>query len=92
MKQKLIVKYISIIFILATFMGSFHYHNDIQEHTDCQICTVQHNVSDIDTPADVNYLTLLSIKSESILTCLDTFSIQKRFFHFSARAPPFYTT
>ena len=91
MKQKLIVKYISIIFIVATFMGSMHHHNDMQEHSDCQICTIQHNVEDIDTPTDVSYLTLFAIISEATLSSLQKLLTHKKHLCFSARAPPLFT-
>jgi len=88
MKQNFVVKYISIIVILASFMGSFHHHNDLKQHNDCQICTIQHNVTDIDTPADVSYLTLFTIVLEATLASLPNFQIEKQNLTFSARAPP----
>jgi len=91
MKQKFIVKYISIIFIFATFITSFHHHNDMQEHNDCQICTIQNSIADMDTPTDVTYLTLLSLISESTITTLENLQTQKDYRTFSARAPPFYS-
>ena len=91
MKQKLLLRYISIIVILASFMGSIHHHNDLKQHNDCKICTIQHNVSDIDTPIDVNYLTLLSIVSEATLSTLSSFQLEKQDFSFSARAPPLFS-
>ena len=91
MKQKFIVKYISIIFIFATFMTSFHHHNDMQEHDDCQICTIQNNIVDIDTPIDITYFTILSTVSESITLSLENLQTQKDHKTFSARAPPFYS-
>ena len=88
MKQKLIVKYISIIVILSSFMGSFHHHNDLKQHNDCKICTLQHNINDIDTPVDVSYLTLFSLRSEATVTELQSLHTQKYLSTFSARAPP----
>jgi len=91
MKQKLIIKYISIIFAFATFMGTFHHHNDLKKHNDCQICTIQNSIADMDTPMDVTYLTLLSLISESTITTLENLQTQKDYRTFSARAPPFYS-
>jgi len=91
MKKKLIIKYISIIFVIATFVGSLHQHNDFQEHNDCQICTISHNVSDINTPTDINYLTLFTVLSEATLANLPNLQIEKHFFTFSARAPPVFS-
>ena len=91
MKQKLLVKYISIIFVIATFMGSFHHHDDLQEHSNCQICIVSHNVADIDTPTDVSYLTLFSNPSEATLSSLESLQTQHNQLFFSARAPPLFS-
>jgi hypothetical protein len=91
MKKKLLVKYISIIFMIATFMGSLHHHNDLQEHNNCQICTISHNVANIDTPIDVNYLVLFTIVSEATLASLPNFQIEKQKLTFSARAPPLFS-
>ena len=91
MKQNFVVKYISIIVMLASFMGSFHHHNDLKQHNDCKICTIQHNVTDIDTPADVTYLTLFTIHSEATIARLINFQVEENHFTFSARAPPLFS-
>jgi len=91
MKQKLLIRYISIIVILASFMGSFHHHNDLKQHNDCKICTIQQNVTDIDTPVDVSYLTLLTLVSEATLATLPSFQLEKQNFTFSVRAPPLFS-
>jgi len=88
MKRKLVVQYISIIFIIATFMGSLHHHNDMQEHNDCKVCTIQHNIVDIDTPVTVNYVQLFTIASATPLINLQN-SLEKNLnFSLNARAPP----
>ena len=72
-------------------MGSMHHHNDMQSHSDCQICTIQNNVTDIDTPSDVNYLVLFSTISEATLSSLENLQTEKKHFTFSARAPPLFS-
>ena len=91
MKQKFVVKYISIIVILASFMGSLHHHNDLKPHNDCQICTIQHNVTDIDTPIDVSYLTLFSIHSEATISTVANLQQEATYFTSLARAPPLFS-
>jgi len=91
MKQKLIVKYISIIFVIATFMSGLHHHNDLQKHSDCQICTIQNSLTDIDTPSNVNYVTSLFIESQETLTDLKNFQLAQKHLTFSARAPPLFS-
>lgn len=89
--NKLLAKYLTIVFVIATFMGSLHHHNDFKTHTDCQVCTVQQNITDIDTPSDVSYITLFSLQSESTLILLTTLQTEECYSSFSARAPPLYT-
>jgi len=91
MRQKILIKYISIIFVISTFMSSFHHHNDLQEHNNCQICIVQSNIADIDTPTDVTYLTLFSTPSEATLVNLQNLQTQKQHLTSTARAPPLFS-
>ena len=89
MKHKLLIKYIGFIFVIATFMSSLHHHHgDLQEHNDCQVCTVQHNITDIDTPTNISYLTFLFTPSEAALVSFKELHSQKNNFTFGARAPP----
>jgi len=91
MKDKLIVKFINIIFVLATFLSALHHHNDLQEHNDCQVCIISYNITDIDTPVDVYYITLFSTISEATIATLEKLQTQKKHFTFGARAPPFFS-
>ncbi len=88
MNLKLGKKYFSIIFILAMFMGAFHHHNDLKQHNDCQICTVQTNIANGDLPTDVMYLTKLEIVRESVTTKFASIHTNKLQNHLNARAPP----
>jgi hypothetical protein len=91
MMNRFFRKYLSIVFVLATLMGVFHHHNDLKQHSDCQICTIQSSISDADTPVETVYLTQLDIFRESIvteLTDLHTTELQNQL---HARAPPFFS-
>ena len=88
MKFKFAQKYLSIVFLLASLMGSMHHHNDLQEHNDCQICTISSSIADADTPVDVKYLTLLCLQSEVTLSQLPEFFKQHIPSQFHSRAPP----
>jgi len=81
-------KYLSIIFIVATFMGVFHHHNDLKQHNDCKICMVQSSLTHVDTPVDAHYLTDLEIFTESILTPLVSLHVKQVDNFIQARAPP----
>ena len=88
MKKYLLSKYISIIFVLATFMGSVHHHNDLKSHSDCQICTIQNTIADSDTPVETTYLQELSLQSEAVTTRLDSFEYKQVAATLHSRAPP----
>ena len=81
-------KYLSIIFVIATFMGVFHHHNDLKQHNDCKICTIQSSIANADTPVDTVYITKLEIFSESIATAFASLHVQKIYNPEKARAPP----
>lgn len=81
-------KYLSILFILATFMGVFHHHNDLKPHHECQICTIESIIADIDLPQEHSYLENIDTEVEVILTSLSTQEQEKRVSTLQARAPP----
>jgi len=69
-------------------MGVFHHHNDLKQHPDCKICTLQSSIANADTPVDVVYLSQLDIASESIVVKLINLHSKKTKNYFNARAPP----
>jgi hypothetical protein len=91
MLQKFAKKYLAIIFLFASLMGSMHHHKDMQVHSDCKICVVHARIANADTPVDVCYVTPLTIYSESILTSLFTPHQQENISTLHARAPPFFS-
>ena len=88
MTYKFMHKYLSIVFLLASFMVTFHYHNDLKAHSDCQICTISASVTTIDTPNNVLYLTPLTILHEAILSTLPRFTSKHIDSYNNSRAPP----
>jgi len=81
-------KYLSIIFVIATLVGVFHHHNDLKQHHDCQLCTIQSSIANADMPVDVVYLSQLDIVSEAIVVEFANFHSQKTKNTLNARAPP----
>ena len=81
-------KYLTIIFITATFMGVFHHHNDLKQHNDCKICIIQSNLAQVDTPVEVQYLTSLELLNESIATAHISLHVKQVHNYFQVRAPP----
>jgi len=81
-------KYLSIIFIVATFVAVFHHHDDLKLHSDCQICTIQSNISNIDTPIDVIYLSHVEQYSEKTPDKLFNLHENQEKSTLQARAPP----
>lgn len=88
MMYKWLKKYLSIVFVIVTFMGVFHHHKDFQTHENCQICTIQSNLANADTPPIVVYVQSLDIKSQSTISAIFTLNINKLFSTLNARAPP----
>lgn len=80
--------YFSIIFVVASLIGVFHHHNNLQAHSDCQICTIQSSIADADTPVQTFYLSTLKHISESTLTPLFSLIQKKNTHSLQARAPP----
>ncbi len=88
MLKGIVAKYISIIVILSAFMGSFHHHNDLKQHNDCQICTMQYNTQDIDIPQKVVYVSSLLYLNEGIKTKFYSVVLAQYIALDNARAPP----
>lgn len=89
--MKFIRRYISTLFIVAMSMGVFHHHNDLKQHNNCQICTISHNLVDIDTPIEVSYLTTLTLKSDSITAKLADLHQKAVISTLQVRAPPLFS-
>ncbi len=88
MKKYLLKNILSIVVLVATFIGASHHHNDLKSHSDCQICTISASVTNIDTPSDVVYLTSLTIFHEAILSQLPRFTSKHIDSLNNSRAPP----
>ena len=88
MKLRLLKKYFYIAFIVTTFLGTFHHHHDAQQHNDCQVCTIQSNIADGDTPVETRYYTKLDVNLEAILSELSNLHPNRYSNPLNARAPP----
>jgi len=82
-------KYFSIIYVFAILMGVFHHHHDGKQHSDCQVCSIQSNLANADTPTDVVYLSQLDIAFESIVVKFANLHSKKTKNFLNARAPPY---
>ncbi len=91
MKSSFVRKYLSIIFLMATLLSGMHHHNDLKQHSDCQICTIQSSMANADTPVDVVYVSKLDIFHEAIVTQLENLTTKKCFNPLNARAPPHFS-
>jgi|GEM_PF-610004 len=88
MIQKFLRKYLSIIFIFATLFSVSHIHNDLAQHSDCQICIIEANTQNIDTPTDAVYLSIIDVVAESPLKELISLHAVELTTNLKARAPP----
>ena len=88
MEYSFLRKYLSIIFLVATLFGALHHHNDLKQHNDCKICTIQTSMADADMPVDRLYITQLDIFHEAIIKQLFNLHTIKCINPLNARAPP----
>jgi hypothetical protein len=88
MKMSFIQRYFSIVFIVATILVSFHHHDDLRVHNDCQVCTISSSIIDADTPIKVSYLSKIEVLSESIVLRLSNLCSRLLQNHINSRAPP----
>ncbi len=70
-------------------MGVFHHHDDLKQHNDCQICTVQSSIANADTPVETLYVSSVHLASESIITTLTHLCSSQTQRNIQVRAPPF---
>jgi len=88
--ERSLQKYFAIVLLFSSFMGTFHHHNDLKVHHDCQICTIQSNMANADTPVDVVYFTTLNIFVDPIVKKLGTLHSKIVTNPLKARAPPIF--
>lgn len=79
---------LSALFIVATLLGAMHHHNDFKSHSDCQVCTLQFNLSSGDIPSEPVYLQELSNNPEKIITEGKSLHVSALISNVNARAPP----
>ncbi|WP_457743715.1 hypothetical protein [Sulfurimonas sp.] len=77
--------------MFATLLGVMHHHNDLKQHNDCKICTIQASIANADTPVDVVYLTQLDVFHEAIFTQLFHSRDEVLLSTIHARAPPLFS-
>ena len=69
-------------------LGGLHHHNDLKQHSDCTICTIQASMANADTPVERLYVTQLDIFHEAIIKQLLSFHTTECTNPLNARAPP----
>ncbi len=91
MTTKFLKKYFAIIFLLASFAGSMHHHDDLLQHDDCKVCVVQSNILNADLPSDAIYLSQIDNRSEGIITKLVSLHLEILPNEYHSRAPPLFS-
>ncbi len=89
MIKKWLRKYFAVVLVLASLLGSMHHHNDLKQHNDCQICTIQSSLSHADTPVDRLYLHQITLQAETPATVFTNLVVSAGHIALTARAPPF---
>jgi len=88
MIKRWLSKYFATVFVLATLMGVFHQHSNLQVHEDCQICVVASSIADGDTPEESLYLKPIEKTSLVVQSHKIQFFSYKTSASLHARAPP----
>ncbi len=88
MIKRWLSKYFATVFVLATLMGVFHHHSDLQTHEDCQICVIASSIADGDTPTPKVYITTVKKVSYTLETNYLLFYSDAPYNSLNARAPP----
>jgi hypothetical protein len=88
MRLKLYGRFFSIVFVVATLLGVLHHHNDLKSHSDCQICTVQVNLSNGDTPNNTISIPIIRKISSATICELSNLHTNNKFSILRTRAPP----
>ena len=81
-------KYFSVVLLLASLLGGMHHHNDLKQHNDCQICTIQSSLSHADTPVDTLYIQEITLQAETPASELTNLVANAAHITLKARAPP----
>ncbi|CAI6151433.1 MAG: hypothetical protein SPLUMA1_SPLUMAMAG1_01280 [uncultured Sulfurimonas sp.] len=88
MIKRWLSKYFATVFVLATLMGVFHHHSDLQIHEDCQICTIASSIADGDIPTPKVYITAVEKVSFTLGENFLLFYTDAPYNSLNARAPP----
>ena len=86
---KISKRYLSIVFLLSVFLTSFHHHNDLKTHADCPICIIQTNITNTNTPPNIEYLVDLDLKYGLVLEKLVSIYSYTYKNSLHQRAPPY---
>jgi len=81
-------KYFSIVFVLATLLSGMHHHNDLKQHNNCQICTLQSSLSHADTPVETLYVQEITFQAQTPIATLSNLVASAAQIALTARAPP----
>ena len=81
-------KYFAILFAFSIFLGAAHHHNDLKQHSECQICQINSNLSIGDTPLETSKAYLLEVKNETPQTVFTSQIAAQPPKHYHTRAPP----
>ncbi len=88
MNKHVVKVYIAIVFLVITLMGSFHHHDDLAQHDDCQLCVILAHSNYSDVPSDVVYLGEVRHILESIPPKYENLYAFIKITDLNSRAPP----
>jgi len=83
-------KLLASLFLVATFLGAFHHHDDTGLHQDCPIHILEASIASGDIPL-ISLLekieVIYQVSQEAIVLHTDT----SAYFAYFGRAPPYYS-
>ena len=86
--RRWIRKYFAFLFAFSILLGALHHHNDLKQHSECQICQINTNLSVGDTPSASSKAWLLEARGETPQTNLVSQTAKRFASSYKTRAPP----
>ncbi len=90
MRYSYVKKLLASLFLLATFLGAFHHHDDTGVHQDCPIHILEASIVSGDVPL-ISLLEKIEIIYEIPPEAIAIHSDTSGYFGYFGRAPPYFS-
>jgi hypothetical protein len=89
MRNSYIKKLLASLFLVATFLGAFHHHNDTGVHQDCPIHILEASIVSGDIPL-LSLIEKIDIRYQAPLEAVAIHTDTSVHFGYFGRAPPYF--